>query len=175
MARRIYSSSLLVLLLSAALSGCAQRGSGPGEVIQTSGGAAQSGHSCCAKMEEAAADADAEKSCCATEAKVAAAGDQLVGKTFRQQTERVVTTVRFEPQGVLDITTEGLSAQPAHTKGKWMLKEGVILLTLRDGQAKVEEQVKVMDDRLVGLPVQAKLPGAFASIKEAPETYTLVR
>ncbi len=173
MARRIYSSSLRVLLLAAALSGCAQRGSGPGEVIQSSSGAAQSGHSCCAKMEGAAADA--EKSCCATEAKVAAAGDQLVGKTFRQQTDRVVTTVRFEPQGVLDITTEGLSAQPAHTKGKWMLKEGVILLTLRDGQAKVEEQVKVMDDRLVGLPVQAKLPGAFASIKEAPETYTLVR
>lgn len=173
MARRIYSSSLLVLLLAAALSGCAQRGSGPGEVIQSSSGAAQSGHSCCAKMEGAAADA--EKSCCATEAKVAASGDQLVGKTFRQQTDRVVTTVRFESQGVLDITTEGLSAQPAHTKGKWMLKEGVILLTLRDGQAKVEEQVKVMDDRLVGLPVQAKLPGAFASIKEAPETYTLVR
>lgn len=171
MARSIYSAGLLVLLLSASLTGCAQRGGGPGEVVSHAG--FQNGRSCCANK-NGSPDEEGE-SCCVERSAVVASDEHLVGKTFRQQTERLVTTVRFEPQGVLDITTEGLTKEPAHTKGKWELKKGVVLLTLSDGEPKVEESVKVMDDRLVGLPVDAKLPGAFASIREAPETYTLVR
>lgn len=106
------------------------------------------------------------ESCC-----IKKVNDTLIGKSYRSVDAAEGTTLRFQPDGLLDVTVARADGIPANSTGKWEIEaEDQVRITLDAAGKSDPRSIRLEENDLIEMPSAESAPS-----RQARKRYSLVQ